>query len=212
MALHAKGKAEAGHRFYALYGKISREGRMSMPSAASRPGFCGHRGLRGRAMTSGAGACAQARDLAGQSQSDECLCRRSTADSGRWAFRACGTAISLFVCRAAIRSRLTAGGRWNRTIVPLRALSAGWCAEQHPLVDNLRFLAISMSRVSEISDPQPRRPRRPSRTRVSWLGATTCFYPRRAYAGSGPHRRPYYRPGDRARRDGRHRLRRRKSN
>src|ERR1700747_2062968 len=66
-ALHAKAKAEASYRFYALYDKISRDDILAhayhpCPSNKSlplrrqggtgdrRPGFRGHRGIRGRAM------------------------------------------------------------------------------------------------------------------------------------------------------------------
>jgi len=59
-ALHAKAKAEAGYRFYALYDKISRDDILAHAYAQCRsnkgaPGidgqnFCGHRSIRGRAM------------------------------------------------------------------------------------------------------------------------------------------------------------------
>ena len=54
-ALHAKAKAEAGYRFYALYDKISRDDILAHAYAQCRsnkgapgiePGFCGHRGIR----------------------------------------------------------------------------------------------------------------------------------------------------------------------
>ena len=59
-ALHAKAKAEAGYRFYALYDKISRDDILAHAYAQCRsnkgapgigwPGFCGHRGVWGRAV------------------------------------------------------------------------------------------------------------------------------------------------------------------
>src|SRR5205814_9740371 len=98
MALHAKAKAEAGYRFYALYDKISREDILAHAYAQCRsnkgaPGIDGQdfadieaygveRWLAELALASG-------RRPTGQSQSDECLYRRPTANSGRWAFRAC---------------------------------------------------------------------------------------------------------------------------
>ena len=59
-ALHAKAKAEAGYRFYALYDKISRDDILAHAYAQcrsnkgapgdGRPGLCGHRGVWGRAV------------------------------------------------------------------------------------------------------------------------------------------------------------------
>ena len=59
-ALHAKAKAEAGYRFYALYDKISRDDILAHAYAQCRsnkgragdrwPGLRGNRGIRGRAM------------------------------------------------------------------------------------------------------------------------------------------------------------------
>ena len=72
-ALHAKAKAEAGYRFYALYDKISRDDILAHAYAQCRsnkgaPGidgqdFAGYRGVWGRAMAGGTGACPQAGDL-----------------------------------------------------------------------------------------------------------------------------------------------------
>jgi len=62
-ALQAKAKAEAGYRFYALYDKISRDDILAHAYAQCRsnkgragyrrPGFCGHRGIRGRPLAPG---------------------------------------------------------------------------------------------------------------------------------------------------------------
>ena len=98
-ALHAKAKAEAGYRFYALYDKISRDDILAHAYAQCRsnkgaPGIDGQdfadieaygveRGWLNWRLRSG-------RRRTGQSQSDECLYRRPTANSGRWASRACG--------------------------------------------------------------------------------------------------------------------------
>ena len=99
MALHAKAKAEAGYRFYTLYDKISRDDILAHAYAQCRsnkgaPGIDGQdfadieaygveRWLAELALRSG-------RRPTDQSRSDECLYRRPTANSGRWASRACG--------------------------------------------------------------------------------------------------------------------------
>ena len=95
-ALHAKAKAEAGYRFYALYDKISRDDILAHAYAQCRsnkgaPGIDGqdfadieaYGGWLNWRLRSGG-------RLIGQSQSDACLYRRPTANSGRWASRACG--------------------------------------------------------------------------------------------------------------------------
>ena len=95
-ALHAKAKAEAGYRFYALYDKISRDDILAHAYAQCRsnkgaPGIDGqdfadieaYGGWLNWRLRSG-------RRPTGQSQSDECIYRRPTANSGRWASRACG--------------------------------------------------------------------------------------------------------------------------
>ena len=72
-ALHAKAKAEAGYRFYALYDKISREGILAHAYAQCRsykgaPGarwsrLRGHRDVWGATVARRTGACAQAGGL-----------------------------------------------------------------------------------------------------------------------------------------------------
>src|ERR1700760_3915351 len=107
MALHVKAKAEAGYRFYALYDKISRDDILAHAYAQCRSNKSlplRRQGAR-RASTArilrisrrtGASdgwlnwRLRSGRRLTGQSQSDECLYRRPTANSGRWASRACG--------------------------------------------------------------------------------------------------------------------------
>ena len=98
-ALHAKAKAEAGYRFYALYDKISRDDILAHAYAQCRSNK-GAPGIDGQdfADLEAYGverwlaelALALRQELTGQSQSDECLYRRPTANSGRWASPACG--------------------------------------------------------------------------------------------------------------------------
>ena len=99
-ALHAKAKAEAGYRFYALYDKLSRDDILAHAYAQCRsnkgaPGVDGQdfadieaygveRCLANWRLRSG-------RRLTGRSRSDACLYRGPTASSGRWASRPCGT-------------------------------------------------------------------------------------------------------------------------
>jgi len=98
-ALHAKAKAEAGYRFYALYDKISREDILVHAYAQCRsnkgaPGMDGQdfadieaygvqRWLGDWRLRSG-------RRLIDRLPSEECSYRKPTANSGRWASRPCG--------------------------------------------------------------------------------------------------------------------------
>ena len=99
MALHAKAKAEAGYRFYALYDKISREDILAHAYAQCRsnkgaPGVDGQDftdievygvegGLANWRLRSG-------RRLTDQSLSEECSYPRPKANFGHWASRPCG--------------------------------------------------------------------------------------------------------------------------
>ena len=100
MALHAKAKAEAGYRFYALYDKISREDILAHAYAQCRsnkgaPGVDGqdfadieaHGVERWLAEL----ALALREETYRPDRSDACSYRRPTANSGRWASRPCGT-------------------------------------------------------------------------------------------------------------------------
>ncbi len=98
-ALHAKAKAEAGYRFYALYDKISRDDILAHAYAQCRsnkgaPGV-DRQDLRTSKLTGSSDGwlnwrLRSGRRLTGQSQSDECLYRKPTANSDRWASRPCG--------------------------------------------------------------------------------------------------------------------------
>src|SRR5450756_728180 len=97
-ALHAKAKAEAGYRFYALYDKLSRDDILAHAYAQCRSnkGAPGVDCLRISRRTGSSGGLANwrlrsGRRLTGRSRSDACLYRRPTASSGRWASRPCGT-------------------------------------------------------------------------------------------------------------------------
>src|SRR5229473_118889 len=96
MALHAKAKAEAGYRFYALYDKISREDILAHAYAQCRsnkgaPGVDG----QGFADIEAYGVERWLAELAlalreERYRPDACSYRRPTANSGRWASRPCG--------------------------------------------------------------------------------------------------------------------------
>src|ERR1700730_10067537 len=108
MALHAKAKAEAGYRFYALYDKISREDILAHAYAQCRSNKSlplrrqgAHRAWTDRTlrtstrMGSSGGwpnwRLRSERRHTDRSRSDACSYRRPTANSGRWASRPCGT-------------------------------------------------------------------------------------------------------------------------
>jgi RNA-directed DNA polymerase len=98
-ALHAKAKAEAGYRFYALYDKISREDIVTHAYAQCRSNK-GAPGVDGQDVAdieaSGVErwlaelALALREALTDRNRSDACSYRRPTASSGRWASRPCG--------------------------------------------------------------------------------------------------------------------------
>src|ERR1700739_69726 len=107
MALHAKAKAEAGYRFYALYDKISRDDILAHAYAQCRSNKSlplRRQGAR-RVWTARTLRTLKRMGLSGgwpnwrlrsgkrptdRSRSDACLYRRPTANSGRWASRPCG--------------------------------------------------------------------------------------------------------------------------
>ena len=97
-ALHAKAKAEAGYRFYALYDKISREDILAHAYAQCRSNK-GAPGVDGQEFADieaygvqrwlGELALALGSRLIDRTLSEECSYRRPTASSGRWASRPC---------------------------------------------------------------------------------------------------------------------------
>jgi hypothetical protein len=97
-ALHAKAKAEADYRFYALYDKISREDILAHAYAQCRSNK-GAPGIDGQdfADIEAYGverwlaelALALREETYRPSRSDACSYRRPTANSGRWASRPC---------------------------------------------------------------------------------------------------------------------------
>ena len=98
MALHAKAKAEAGYRFYALYDKISREDILAHAYAQCRsnkgaPGVDGQdfADIEAYGVQRGLGELALAlrQKLTNRPPSEECSYRKPTANSGRWASRLC---------------------------------------------------------------------------------------------------------------------------
>src|ERR1700757_744029 len=107
MALHAKAKAEAGYRFYALYDKISRDDILAHAYAQCRSNKSlplrkqgAHRASTARILRISRRMglsdgwlnwrLRSGRRLIDQGQSDACIYRRPTANSGRWASRTCG--------------------------------------------------------------------------------------------------------------------------
>ena len=98
-ALHAKAKAEADYRFYALYDKISREDILTRAFARCRsnkgaPGIDGQDfadiETYGVELWLGELALALRQETTDRTQTEECTYRRPTANSGRWASRPCG--------------------------------------------------------------------------------------------------------------------------
>ena len=96
-ALHAKAKAEAGYRFYALYDKISREDILAHAYAQSNKGAPGVDGqdfadieAYGVERWLAELALALRQEITDRLPSEECSYRRPTANSGRWASRPCG--------------------------------------------------------------------------------------------------------------------------
>ena len=98
MALHAKAKAEAGYRFYALYDKIGREDILAHAYAQCRSNK-GASGVDGQDFADiEAYGCngglanwrlRSGRKLIDRTPSEECTYQRPMANSGRWASRPC---------------------------------------------------------------------------------------------------------------------------
>jgi hypothetical protein len=95
-ALHAKAKAEAGYRFYALYDKISREDILTHAYARCRsnkgaPGIDGQdfADIEAYGVERWLAELAERRRI-DRSRSDGSIYRKPTANSGRWAFPPCG--------------------------------------------------------------------------------------------------------------------------
>ena len=99
-ALHAKAKAEADYRFYALYDKISREDILTHAFAQCRsnkgaPGIDGQdfADVETYGVERWLGELALAlrqETYRPETLSEECTYRRPMANSGRWASRPCG--------------------------------------------------------------------------------------------------------------------------
>ena len=97
-ALHAKAKTEAGYRFYALYDKIYREDILAYAYAQCRTNQ-GAPGVDGQDFADvekygverwlGELALALREETYRPDRSDECISRKPTANSGRWASRPC---------------------------------------------------------------------------------------------------------------------------
>ena len=98
MALHAKAKAEAGYRFYALYDKIGREDILAHAYAQCRSNK-GAPGVDGQEFADieaygvqrwlGELALALRQRLTDRILLEECSYQRPMANSGRWASRPC---------------------------------------------------------------------------------------------------------------------------
>ena len=96
MALHAKAKAEAGFRFYALYDKIHRDDILAHAYAQCRsnkgaPGVDGQDfadieayGVQRRSVN---WRLRSEKRLTDRNRSDECGYQRPTASCGPWAYR-----------------------------------------------------------------------------------------------------------------------------